>query len=181
MSDDRLGVDDVVDFVALLAALQPAPDGHRFGSIADLVLRYGRIWPDRADPATVPDMARGQCFANAGILAVERPDLTYVEGWAGSLIPTEHAWLVTADGAVVDPTWGHSPDAVYLGVPLTRHCVMRRTTDTGVWGILVEAWRQPRWHVLRDGLNTDDLATPRGGQSITADALNAARNRRHTA
>lgn len=45
------------------------------------------------------------CFQNALMIAKQRPELQYCEGFATNVIPTEHAWLVAADGRVVDPTW----------------------------------------------------------------------------
>lgn len=44
-----------------------------------------------------------QCFANCHRISLAQ-NLDYHEGFCTHLIPFEHAWLVRADGAVIDPT-----------------------------------------------------------------------------
>lgn len=87
------------------------------------------------------------CFNNATLYAVSRPDVWYVEGYASGpelSIPAHHAWLVDCDGKVVDPTWPGSRNNVYFGVPFTQDFV-RSTLETngGQAGILVNL------HLLR--------------------------------
>jgi hypothetical protein len=58
-----------------------------------------------------------QCFLNAARFESQY-GLTYVEGFAHSIIPVHHAWCVTADGRVVDPTWHDADETTsYLGIP----------------------------------------------------------------
>lgn len=61
-------------------------------SLDDLVLREGREHRYERCPADIELGAPKECYRNAFNLMVERPDLTYVEGYAHSgLIPTAHA------------------------------------------------------------------------------------------
>lgn len=64
-----------------------------------------------------------ECFANALMVAMSEPDLRYVEGFATSIIPVEHAWVVDKHGAVYDPTWvmldtPWTPDYFGVDVPI---------------------------------------------------------------
>lgn len=73
---------------------------------------------------------------NAARLAMDNPDLTYVEGYADSdLFPMEHAWVVDPDGRVIDNTW-RKPGTVYYGVPFTRKFLMRALGVSGYYGLL---------------------------------------------
>lgn len=48
-----------------------------------------------------------ECYRNAWISTCGRSDLKYYEGYVASKgipIPIEHAWLVNADGMIIDPT-----------------------------------------------------------------------------
>ena len=84
----------------------------------------------------------GLCFMNAFRLATAQPDkYRYVEGIATHIIPTEHAWCVTADGTVVDPTWRRFERAgetapEYLGVPIRLDYAMKVMCKTRVYGVL---------------------------------------------
>jgi hypothetical protein len=61
-------------------------------------------------------MERQQCFYN-GFRLVTELDLNYAEGVARSgRFTTWHAWGVTDDGLVVDPTWDHPEENQYFGI-----------------------------------------------------------------
>lgn len=90
-----------------------------------------------------PTTKRGtpkQCFANAGDMALYSPHLTYCEGLAwrpnGIPIAIHHAWLVTDDGTVVDPTWQDCGDCEYLGVTVDKETLRSRILETKMWGVL---------------------------------------------
>lgn len=93
----------------------------------DFVLKHGRAWDWRRDDDDWPRMEPNFCFHNSGELAMARKDLTYVEGfvWRGKLpIPLHHAWCVTPEGFVVEPTLREHRDydahgREYLGVPFS--------------------------------------------------------------
>jgi hypothetical protein len=96
----------------------------------------------------LPAMRLGNCFGNAFEIALTDDAMRYHEGWAymeGS-IPTHHAWLVDADGAVHDPTWlsmrerhqskfvedRNEMRCVYMGVhiPIVAHMMWYLTHGT---------------------------------------------------
>jgi hypothetical protein len=122
--------DDLVAFLAsseLVNAfvkendLAPPLSGHRYGSIHGLMLGEALLWQPAPFP---PDLEAGPdqgCFANAARLADSIAGLTYVEGFAvpGGSSAVHHAWCVTDERVVVDPTWAAGVGLAYWGVPLT--------------------------------------------------------------
>jgi len=78
---------------------------------------------------------KGECFKNAYQMAREN-GWHYCEGWAisNNLIPLEHAWCVTPEGVVIDPTWENGHD--YFGVIFDPEFVEDTLSKTGVYGIL---------------------------------------------
>lgn len=89
------------------------PNAHEdsdFMSIHEYVLEHGQLWkqPAPALPPNIKRMTPKLCFDNAYRLAVKHKTLQYVEGYAARFIAVHHAWCVTADGTVIDPTWENS-------------------------------------------------------------------------
>lgn len=62
-------------------------------------------WDESVKLAKRFKCAPKQCFQNCITISVFNPALKYCEGYATNIIPTEHAWLVNAQGEVIDPTW----------------------------------------------------------------------------
>lgn len=100
------------------------------------------------------------CFMNAGRYLLEpgHGELYYAEGYAHGIIPIHHAWLVTRDGRVIDPTWhGQGADSLrlggaYVGVAFAEEALKRKLSETEVWGMY--DWRNPT--LLVDGV--DEIA-----------------------
>lgn len=88
--------------------------------IEDFVLREGREFQAVPLPSNIPAMQKRQCFYNCTMLALEHPELTYVEGYGCNMIPTMHAWCIDAQGRVVDPTWDYREGLNYYGVAFSR-------------------------------------------------------------
>lgn len=131
-------------------------DGHRYASTYDLVLREGAAY----EPAEYVDgwwafTGRPRhCFRNALLLAHLHPDdLTYVEGYAAGVIPVLHAWCVTADGHVVDPTWTTGNGREYVGIAFDTDWVEAYTDVRGIYGV-IDDW-QHDWPLVRDGIPAD--------------------------
>jgi hypothetical protein len=90
------------------------------------------------------DVRRGfgaEASRNAYLLAQGRTDLTYVEGFACRIIPCWHAWCVTKDGIVVDPTWRYAKNEInlyndYFGIPFKLDFVSKMIVKTKMYGIL---------------------------------------------
>lgn len=70
--------------------------------VCELMQKFGRTWvPTPLDERSVKRGLENACYANAAVLAMEHPSLTYVEGYSDWL---EHAWCVDSKRNVVDPT-----------------------------------------------------------------------------
>lgn len=71
------------------------------------ILGYGQGFKYRDRPAEVERDIPKECFRNALLLAMSRPDLNYAEGFVLSTdlpILIHHAWCVDLAGLVVEPT-----------------------------------------------------------------------------
>jgi len=130
-------------------------------SLEGLILEHGQSYPAPSNEVNNQRMAAnnvdegelGGCYRNAqSQIIFDDTDLTYVEGLAvgsSSLpIPIAHAWLVTPDGEVIDPTWrgqeGVTPGIEYYGVPFDNTWLRGRAIKTEMWGVFqgtpVEDW-----------------------------------------
>lgn len=100
-------------------------------------LKLGHSFEGSTLPQSFPRMTPGYCYANAGELALAHPELTYVEGFACAKVPVpvHHAWLVTQDGEVIDPTWGAEPQGQYHGVAYRTEFLMEQVERSRHWGI----------------------------------------------
>lgn len=72
------------------------------------------------------------------MLATWWPDLTYAEGVAEPSVGGwfAHAWCVTADGVVVEPTWSET-GLRYFGVSLDDRTAARAVLEAGVFSSLL--------------------------------------------
>lgn len=102
---------------------------------------YGKSAYGLKRPKGIRKQRDKQCFENAFRLARQRRDLTYVEGYAQSLIACEHAWCVDADGHVIDPTWRDPKGKHYLGVAFDLHHVAEWLVRNGHYGVFGNFWR----------------------------------------
>jgi len=87
------------------------------------------------------------CYWNAYNLARRRKRLRYVEGFALSLIPVEHAWCIDEDGRIVEPTWNHKSGFLsepiptdYFGMTFDLELVRRIRKLTKQLSMLWEFW-----------------------------------------
>ncbi|MGX1810885.1 hypothetical protein ACWIGI_34635 [Nocardia sp. NPDC055321] len=121
-----------------------------------LLLDLGRFFVSGPRPPGIAKMPDRLCYENAAATARAHHGLLYTEGLAtpsvASALPLEHAWCVTPDGSVIDPTW-ESAGAVYFGVALADSTMV----PTGGGGLLSDFDRC--LPLLRDGLPAAALAT----------------------
>jgi len=118
-----------------------ARNAHRpslFSGPCDMVLRIGVDCEPQA--SLPPGIVRGEkrkCAMNSAHLAVDRPDLAYVEGYCLTDIgiPVEHAWCVDCRLRVVEPTYDKCGFA-YRGIVLDRKWMLRRIISAGHYGVL---------------------------------------------
>lgn len=117
---------DVQQFLAMMGSFKMSGL-----SIHKHLLEHGVRFepPVRPRPKGVAKMIDNYCFDNAYRLA-ERKGWRYVEGFASSVFPMHHAWCLTPDGTVVDPTWSHVA-AEYVGIEFPLDVVRKaREEDT---------------------------------------------------
>jgi hypothetical protein len=137
----------------------------RYGCYEDLVLQRGRSMPGQRRPAGVPRGPSGECFRNAGRLAMRGH--RYAEGFAlpEHGVPVLHAWCLDGRGRVIDPTWEVPERAVYFGVPLPIELVLTASLRHGSWGVFGNDHHDD-FRLLRGGLAAEDPTGPggRGGR-----------------
>jgi hypothetical protein len=123
--------DPVGAYLTQVAKWMGASNGY-----ARLMLALGHPFKAQPLPNRFTLGTIGQCFANAGSLALNDPSLTYVEGLADcGFLPTAHAWCVDAGGHVIDPTWRSSATATYFGIPIQWDALHEHLDQTGYWGL----------------------------------------------
>ncbi len=126
----------------------------------DEVLKFVLERGKRYKPAVLPEGMRrgklGRCFDNAMMAAMDRRDLTYVEGVAMTIHPKTrgkwilHAWLTDGEHAF-DPTWYAIDDdkkevpmpTVYFGVEMGVKDVAQFMMETEYAGVFANAHRAP--------------------------------------
>ncbi|WP_147283026.1 hypothetical protein [Pseudorhodoferax soli] len=108
----------------------------QLGAKLTLVAGYAQ-----ANLAAQHDYPRGpakQCYRNAAQLAMDFPELTYVEGIAqGGSILIPHAWCIDEDGRVVEATWPETGNA-YWGAAYDTEFLIFWILKQKVWGVLHE-------------------------------------------
>lgn len=131
-------IKDYLEMVTSVTRKAANMDKVAYAGPTDVVLQHGRAW----EPFSALQFERGerqQCFANAQRLALLHSDLTYVEGYAMSVIPLHHGWCVDRDGRVVDTTWDALPRE-YFGVPILTRYVRKLALASGCWSALFDNW-----------------------------------------
>ncbi len=134
--------EELVSFVKQLAEVEKA-----FG-FSTTLFKYGRHFSPRSPkPNWLRIGEQRNCFSNATNAAVKRSDVFYAEGYVLEpelQIPVQHAWLLDASGAVVDPTYADTTDHANFGIAFRRDFVVDILTNTkGQAGLLVNL------HLLR--------------------------------
>ena len=166
-------MDEIDNFLKMLAKVQPPPKGFKHGSYADLLLSAGTsavISPPPDDPSFQVGIAGG-CYGNAGQLALlpvsdlSRSRYQYVEGYAFKSdlpIPLAHAWVRDRQtGLFHDPTW-----SVDDGLEIIGRGIVWRTDFLREWVFKHEYWGifgSDEWEqlslILRHGVDADSVAT----------------------
>ncbi|WP_310412542.1 hypothetical protein [Chamaesiphon sp. OTE_8_metabat_110] len=105
-----------------------------------------------------------ECHKNAFDVLMEypKPELYYCEGfatYAEATMPVYHAWLVSEQGTIIDPTWRKPASFIepaYIGVVFDREFVRTVAVETGIYGLL-ENDRFRDFQIKRLGLAPEDL------------------------
>jgi len=129
---------ELIKYLRLCRKMQPKIPGYYYFSAEDFVLKNGQGYTPNKLPDKYEYGPWKECFRNAANLALDNPNLTYVEGFAISIIPVWHGWCVTKNGMVIDNTWRHDqhPPLAYYGVPLSTELLRHYLLWSEVYGIL---------------------------------------------
>lgn len=149
------------------------PDA-KYASLEAFILAEGRSYTPAFRPKSVRRGVAGDCYGNAFLLATnrrcrlqrmvgQRPPFAYVEGYgAMGGQPILHAWCVTPDGVVVDPTWENTDFCAYIGIEIPWEALADNVLRVGFHGILandqINAYRMRR---------TGQVWSPTWGQDDT--------------
>jgi hypothetical protein len=99
------------------------------------------------------------CFRNCTEAALRYRELTYVEGYAiadiAIQLPLAHAWLLSPQGEVLDPTW--SGGLQYFGIAFSNEDLFRYLEINRQYGILQSLWAN---HELRQQFCQDQDIAP---------------------
>lgn len=135
-------------YIDMLASFQPP---NEMITPSQWVLGHGQQWGGRVFPKGIKKAKSGQCFKNAFHLADRDSSLRYVEGWAMSVIPMEHAWCVDKYGNVIDNTWDKKFKLLekpypqdYFGVVLSQETLYKIMLETKVFGVFGSWWAWDR-------------------------------------
>jgi hypothetical protein len=104
------------------------------------VAAYGQSFTAAPLPEGVKRGPQNECYSNATKLVLQHPELTYAEGFAENSniqgIAFAHAWAVTEDGKVVDPTWDNPEKSTYFGVKYDRKAYLKAVFKQKFYGVI---------------------------------------------
>jgi hypothetical protein len=111
------------------------------GETTRYVAAYGQEFKAAPLPEGVEPGTKQECYKNASLLVMSRPDLTYVEGFAkngevGDHFSFMHAWAVDKDNNVIDPTWDNPEKNQYFGVKYDREKYLKYLYKAEIYGVL---------------------------------------------
>ena len=129
---------DIRAMLTQYSALNPAPRARAPArrSPYALLLDHGVEGCGIALPAEYLPGLPNNCFSNTLHLCIADPSLTYVEGYAGAIIPIHHAWALDAEGRVIDTTWDDPEGRSYLGIPFQTDYVLSAALKARHYSVL---------------------------------------------
>ena len=134
-----------------------------FQNFEDLLLTHALFMPPAPKPPEIEPGPPQYCYSNAQNLLSLHDNLTYVEGYAihQTLFPVRHAWLMTSEGAAVDPTWPNV-GLCYFGIPFQtswmRTFIAARVDQFGEDSVaILEGNFLEQGSLLREGLPIEAL------------------------
>ena len=136
----------------------------KYRGFEQLVLECGTMMELKPLPKTIKMGQPSFCYANCQRLVLKNRSLTYVEGYAmaqGVSLPLHHAWLLDANGYVIDPTW-EPFGCCYLGIPLATSWVK------SIWNSRKQKGRPDELSILQ-GNHLEEFSIFK--QGFPADAL----------
>lgn len=152
-------VTTIQDYLTSMSDLISRHNGSMYKSLEQFMDEQGHRFTAPAHPLdhyeNVQAGEMGMCYSNCMEYVIENPDteLLYCEGFAMGIIPMQHAWLSTANGEVIDPTWGQGYSKDYHGVAFDRQWAIRLLCDKGSYG-LIDDWEN-KWPLLNGKHNLE--------------------------
>ena len=150
----------VIEYMEALVSFKESgkmkvPEGWKYSCIEDLVLKNGRNFTEKI-PFWDDLLPKKGCFENVTKIVIKNKDLIYVEGFAQpkGLITTLHAWCLTKDEKVIDPTWENGE--FYYGIPFNTEYVLKVILERKKYGIL-DNWEMD-FPLLKKGIKKCFLA-----------------------
>lgn len=103
-------------------------------------------WERSKEIAKAYGMRMKECYKNSMILHALRMG-TYYEGWCTAIIPISHAWIVTEEGKVIEPTLvatRTNPENLnYFGTAIPIQIAVKANQDVlPAWFTYVESLRK---------------------------------------
>lgn len=99
----------------------------------DFLIQHGRFYNPKNHIVEPPGIPK-ECYRNAFLYMLDNPGMFYVEGFAMSIIPIEHAWCCDENGMVYDPTLANGKISEYLGVAYSKPFISRVVNDSKIYG-----------------------------------------------
>lgn len=123
-----------LDYACMVLEMMPYVPGNHLNSL----MQKHAVTHSKESLRTYPQGVRQKCFMNSLNLALEYPDLVYVEGYAipdlDIPIPIHHAWCLDPDRRVVDTTWSvHGVD--YAGIPIKTNFASKCATVSKYYSV----------------------------------------------
>ncbi|MFE9412394.1 hypothetical protein ACFYN0_26900 [Streptomyces sp. NPDC006704] len=158
------GIQGIVRWLDMLTSTAKGNSAERYPHwahhhLGEILIKHGRIFrPQSALPVDNLGPAK-RCFHNSMEVAFTHDHLTYVEGFASAVIPTEHAWCADANGALYETTWT-TPGNAYLGIPF-KWDIVAQVNDTDEFasggGFVLGSTLLPHWleHGFDESLTVD--------------------------
>lgn len=169
MTKDQELLRTALEQIRNLKEQTPRPNEWVYTSPEQFVLEHGEWWDYEPLPLEYEFGAPRTCFANAIVLCVLHPELTYVEGYGMMIdigLPIHHAWNVDPDGRVIDSTWRAIYDDTNERVPIpggAAYCGVRFSfgrADDACWegdAAILDDWKRG-WPILREPWQGEDWA-----------------------
>jgi hypothetical protein len=93
-----------------------------------------------------------RCYMNATKAALDDDNLLYVEGIVTIHgVPIDHAWNVTQDGKLIDPTINSQGVGEYFGVTFPTGYLLQASLTNGYYGLLGHRSRKTLPALLAQG------------------------------
>lgn len=143
--------EDILHYLdaVITMAKRSNPRPNRYTCVEHLVRELGRpmeVLPRARWPRWVPRGVKQECFRNASLLALSENGLTYCEGYACDLfIPVLHAWVIDAEGRVIDNTWKQTGQQGYWGVAVKTGFLRDQLLRQEKYGLL---YRPGSWSLF---------------------------------